>query len=229
MHDWEVFDAVRPVLGMKYGANRARMFAFSLAGGGICAVSPGKGLTNQQFEALEKWGRPTFLLAPNHFHSAGIAEWKARYPDVVVVSHANAAARLSRQVPGVRFQELTLLEASLCQGDRIISVPMARQGETWVSLSTSAGRTWFVTDSLVNESRLPRGAMGFFIRAVGFREKLMTNPFFKRFFLTDKPAYKRWVENQLQTDTPDLFVPAHGDVLTGPDVAERLRAATEIA
>ncbi len=102
---------------------------------------------------------------------------------------------------------------------------MAKQGETWVSLATSTGRLWFVTDGIVNETRLPAGPMGMMMRVLGFREELMANPVFRRLFISDRQGYADWVAEQVAADPPDVFVPAHGAVLRGADVGERLRAA----
>ena len=56
------------------------------------------------------------------------------------------------------------------------------------------------------------------------RARLMTNPLFVRLFVADRPAHRAWVLEQLDRDRPTLFVPSHGAVLRGPDVADRLAA-----
>lgn len=227
--EWEIFDAQRPVLAGLYGANRARMLAFGLADGTLCVVSPGSGLDEARFAALEAHGRPSVLLAPNHFHNAGIAPWKQRYSEAIVVAHPTAIPRLRRQVPGVEVQDLSALQARLAEGTRLLSPPMARQGETWVSVKMQEGTAWFVTDGIINETRLPSGPLGWFLKIVGFRTRLMTNPFFKRLFLKDKSEYKRWVLRELEQDPPAVFIPAHGAVLRGADLVERLAAVTREA
>lgn len=226
---WEVYDDARPFLGGIYSKQRVRMAVIGLGDGGLLVVSPGAPTSDARFEALAKWGTPRFLLAPNHFHNGGIAAWKARFPDATVVAHERALARLRKKVPGVQFQDLTALRAALPEGVRVFSPPMAKQGETWVSLKTADGTGWFVTDGLLNEERMPGGPLGLLMKVIGFRAGLLTNPFFKRFFLTDKAAYKAWVAEELERDKPTLFVPSHGTVLRGPDVGDRLRAATDAA
>lgn len=226
---WDVYDESLPFAGATYGKQRVRMAVLGLGDGGLLVVSPGVPVSEAHWEQLATWGKPRFLLAPNHFHNGGIATWKARFPDARVVAHPRALARLRKQVPGVTFEDLGPLEAALPAGMRLLSPPMAKQGETWVSAKTKDGVAWFVTDSLLNEERIPGGAMGFVMRALGFRTGLITNPFFKRLFLKDKPGYKVWVGAELDRDNPTLFVPSHGAPLRGPDVASRLRAATDAA
>lgn len=225
--DWEIFDDDRPFAGAIYGAARVRMALVGLGGGALLVVSPGAPLSDARAERLARWGSPRFLLAPNHFHNGGIAVWKTRYPDARVVAHPRAQKRLRKKVPGVAIEDLALLEPALPAGVRIFGPPMAKQGETWVSLATAAGRAWFVTDGILNAERLPRGATGLVLRLLGFRTGLMTNPFFKRLFLTDKAAYKAWL--CAERERPTLFVPAHGAVLRGPEVWRELIAVTESA
>lgn len=229
MTTWEVYDDALPFAGAIYGKQRVRMAIFGLGGGALLVVSPGAPMTEADWEEVARMGTPRFLLAPNSFHNGGLAAWKARYPEAKVVAHERAQARLRKQVPGVEIEGLALLEAALPEGMRLVSPPMAKQGETWVSVRTKEGSAWFVTDALVNESRLPPGVVGIAARVIGFRTELMTNPIFKRIFLKDKAAYKAWVNLELDRDRPSLFVPSHGDVLRGVDVVDRLRAATDAA
>jgi glyoxylase-like metal-dependent hydrolase (beta-lactamase superfamily II) len=226
---WEVYDEDRPFLGGVYSKQRVRMAVIGLGNGGLLVVSPGAPTSDARFEQLAKWGTPRFLLAPNHFHNGGIATWKARFPQATVVAHERALPRLRKKVPGVELQDLSALQAALPEGVRLFSPPMAKQGETWVSVKTTEGTAWLVTDGILNETRLPGGPLGLLLRVFGFRTELLTNPFFKRFFLTDKAAYKVWVREELERDRPTLFVPSHGAVLRGPDVADRLRAVTDAA
>jgi hypothetical protein len=226
---WEIYDETLPFLGAKYGPQRVRMAVLGLGGGGLLVVSPGVPVSDAQWEALAKYGTPRFLLAPNHFHNAGIAAWKARFPEVRVAAHPRALKRLRKKVPGVDFEDLTGLTAALPEGMRLVSPPMAKQGETWVSVKTKEGVAWFMTDNLMNEERIPGGAMGFGMKLLGFRAELQTNPFFRRIFLEDKAGYKAFVNAELDRDSPSLFVPSHGSPLRGPDVVSRLRAATDSA
>ncbi|MEQ1564302.1 MAG: hypothetical protein ABMA64_01605 [Myxococcota bacterium] len=225
MGAWEQWDD-RPLLGSTYGPTRVRTFVFGLRDGGLCAVSPG-GRDEQRFAELEAHGPVRFLLAPNHFHNLGLASWKARFPDARVVAHPLALPRLRKRVPELGFEDLTALEAALPEGVRLFSPP-ATQGETWVSAKTADGSTWFVTDGILNETELPRGVMGWGMWAMGFRTGLLTNPMFKRLFVR-KAEYQEWVRQQLALDPPTRFVPCHGAVLTGPDVAAALREVTDRA
>ncbi len=221
---WEVFDDQLPLLSATYGGGRARMVALGLRGGGLAVWSPGKHADAAR-DALKHWGDVRFLLAPNHFHNAGLAEWIKHAPGAVVVAHPDAHARLRKQVPSITaIAGLDDLSTALPDGARVFGPPMAKQGETWLAVEKGDLRALAVCDSIVNMPRVPWAFW-----ALGFRARLMTNPLFKRLFLTDKTAYKEWLLTELATHPPNVFIPSHGDVLRGAGVADDLKRVTEIA
>lgn len=224
VESWEVFDEALPFLGAVYGPQRARMAVLGLGGGDLLVVSPGVPVAEEGWAKLSAWGTPRFLLAPNHFHNAGLAPWKERFPGATVVAHPRALPRLRKRLPGLELHGLEALEAALPDTIRIFGPPSARQGEVLVSAKIAGGAAWFVTDAIVNQERLPGGATGLVMRLAGFRAELMTNPFFRRFFMGDRAAYRTWLSAELDRERPVLFVPSHGAPLRGPEVTERLQA-----
>lgn len=226
---WEIFDDERPLAGVIYGRQRVRTVVVGLGDGGLLVFSPGVPLEEQVWSELAKLGRPRFLLAPNHFHNAGLSSWKARFPEAQVVAHPTALRRLRKKVPGIDIRDLSTLETALPKGIRVFSPPGVKQGETFVSVSTKEGVAWIVCDAIINEHKLPGGAAGAAIRLLGFRAELMTNPVFKRIFVRERRAYKDFVLAELARETPRMLIPCHGDPLRGDDVADRLRAITSSA
>ena len=224
---WELHDPALPLATTIYSRQRVRMAVIGIGGGDLLIVSPGTSLSDAAWARVAAWGTPRFLLAPNHFHNAGLARWHDRFPAATIVAHPRAHARLRKKLPGRDIADLGALQT--IPNLRLFSPPGAKQGETLVAVQRPAGPAWFVTDALLNESKLPGGATGLFLRLVGFRTGLITNPFFKRLFLADKPAYKQWLRAELEREPPTLFIPAHGDPITGPDLVDRLRAATDAA
>lgn len=226
---WEIFDDRLPFAGTLYSKGTARMVVIGLGGGELLVVSPAARLGEARWAQLERWGRPRFLLAPNHYHSLGLTAWKERYPEVTIVAHSTALPRLRKRLPGLTFSELDVLQAALPPEVRVFSPPQAKQGETWVSVKTGEGVAWFVTDGILNLERLAGGPMGLLLRLAGFRARLMVNPLLKRLFLRDKAGFKTWVTRELERDRPVLFVPAHGAPLRGPGVSDQLLAAVAAA
>lgn len=222
---FEVHDAEIPFASAFYGPQRVRMALLGLGGGELLVVSPGAPWDEAWGRAIAQWGTPRYLLAPNHFHNAGLEAWKARYPDAAVVAHARALPRLRKKFPALAVDDCAKLATALPAGVRLFGPPMAKQGETWLSVRTREGVAWYVTDGLVNEERLPGGPLGLFMRMLGFRTGLLMNPFFARLFVEDRAAYAEWVRVEIERDRPTVLVPAHGAVMCGEDVGERILRA----
>ncbi|MBK7829525.1 hypothetical protein [Nannocystis sp.] len=98
---WDIYDDTLPFAGAKYGPQRARMAAIGIGDGGLLIVSPGVPMSDAAWHELANLGAPRFLLAPNHFHNAGLAAWQARFPAATIVAHPRAQARLRKKLPGL--------------------------------------------------------------------------------------------------------------------------------
>lgn len=217
---WEVYEESTPLLGATYGRGRARMLALGLRGGGLAIVSPGT-RGDEARSGLERWGEPKFLVAPNAFHNAGLAEWKRAYPGARVVAHEMARKRLEKKVPDAGpIDDLALLKRELPEGVTLFGPPMARQGETFVRVERRDVRALAVCDAMTN---LPEASLFFWL--IGFRARLMTNPLFKRVFLTSRAEFKRFMLEELDQHPPNVFIPSHGTVMKGEGVAAALREA----
>ena len=220
---WLELDAALPLLAATYGRAGVRMTAIGLEGGGFAVVSPGtRGEAAR--EALRARGAVRFLLAPNHFHNAGLADWQAAFPDARLVAHPTAIPRLRRKVPGASFGDLEALRAALPAGVRLLSPPMARQGETWIAVQRPGLSALVVCDAWVHLE-----VVDWTYRLAGFRPGLMVNPLFKRLFLRSKADFKAWAARELAEIAPDLLVPAHGAVMRGEGTTAALLRVTEQA
>lgn len=217
---WVELDAALPLLAATYGKARVRMTAVGLAGGGFVVTSPGSRAAAAR-DALAARGPVRYLLAPNHFHNAGLAEWQAAFPDARVVAHPTAIPRLRRKVPGVAIGDLDELRRALPEGVRLLSPPMARQGETWLAARRPGVSALVVCDAWVNLETIDWKH-----RIVGFRGGLILNPLFKRLFLRSKSDFQAWAAREIAELSPDLFVPAHGAIVRGEEVARELLRVT---
>lgn len=221
---WEIYDAAAPLAAHQWGKPSVRMLVVGLGEGELLVVSPLRKLPEESWAQLESWGRVRWLLAPNAFHNLGLEPWQARFPDARIVAHPRALPRLRKRLPQLQFGELDELRARLPSHVRLLEPPGAKQGETWLAVDDPTTRSWFVADSFVNESKLP-GALGLFMRVMGFRTGLIANPFFMRFFTPDKAAYARWLEGEFEARPPQRFIPSHGALVEGDTLVDQLRSA----
>ncbi len=199
-----------------------RAVAQRLDDGSVALVSPIAGTVAASASALGALGQPSFVLAPNHFHHLGLAETRLRYPEARVVASPVAARRLTAQFDGV-VEGLDGLRARLPEGVTLLQPPGVKTGEVWLRVQTSQGVTWVVSDAFFNVTFPLRGTMGVLLRATGTAPGLRIGSTFLWLGLSDRRAYRGWLEAQLKADAPTTLVPGHGDVLHDDALPERLQ------
>jgi hypothetical protein len=104
-------------------------------GGGVCVVSPTRGVDPSALAAHA--GDVRFLLAPNHYHHLGVASWLASCARAVAVCSEAARPRLVRKVD-TPWGELEDLAAALPEDASILVPEGTRNGEVWLE----AAGTW---------------------------------------------------------------------------------------
>lgn len=182
-------------------------------------------LTEAGMAELESLGTPKVLIVPNRIHRLDARIYKQRYPDVLVVAPA-AAKPYVEEILSVD----AIAEDYLPNYGIICHQPAGiRPQELVYELPIPTGKALIFTDILFNltepylEKYVPKskfilrglGAVGYFgITALG-----------KRFFITDRNAYRQWLE-ALADNVPSLQVisVAHGEPIT-KDCPQRLREA----
>lgn len=200
-----------------------RTTALRLRDGGVLLISPTRGLGDAAHEELAALGAPSVLLAPNHFHHLGLGEHRERYPEARVVASAVAAPRVQKKT-GLEVATLDEVRQQLPDGAAIVESAGTRSGETWLSVHTARGIAWVVSDAFFNLPSLPQNTFGLALRATGTGPGLRIGRTYTTLAIDDKRAYRRWLGEVLDRRPPTLLVPGHGDVLEGPDLADRLRA-----
>jgi len=194
---------------LDYGIARALLVR--LDDGGLVVVSPPSGMREPGWAEVDALGEVRWLVAPNHFHTGGLAAWVGRYPSAQVVAEPAAHARLRRVVRGLRVDGMQAVRDALPGWMALVTVPYATQGELMVVLE-GAPRVWFVVDVIVYERAL-RGLRGALFRLLGFRTALQRNPIFWRLFAGDRAKAAAWWRAQIEAAPPDAFYPSHGQAI----------------
>jgi hypothetical protein len=202
-----------------------RSVALALGGGRLAVYSPLPGMDAAGHAELSRLGRPTFLVAPNHFHNRGLAGHAAAHPGVEIVAAAAAVPRLRRQCRLAVGDEAPL-RAALPAGLALLAPPTSRTGELWISVEAAGARAWMVGDAFFNIARTPRTPMGLLLRLLGISPGLRIGTSF-RWLIRDRAAYLAWLLATLRTHPPTALVPCHGDILQGPDLPDRLARLAE--
>ena len=119
-------------------------------------------LDETETAALERHGRPTFLVVPNDHHRLDAKGWKERYPQLVVVAPAGARDKVA-EVVAVDTTAPDFDDPSV----RFLAVPGTRGHEAALVVQRPAGTTLVLND-LVGNIQTEQGFGGWLLRLMGF-------------------------------------------------------------
>ena len=197
--------------------------AVRLTTGGLAIVSPTRGLGDAVHEALVSTvGQPELLVAPNHYHWMGIAEWQDRYTDTRAIASARAGKRLAGKVD-VPLGDLTGLRERLPPSISILEPPGTRNGELWLRATDPDGSVlWVVGDAWFNFPQIPPGAYGLLCRAIRVGPGLEIGRSWNWLGVADRKAYRRWVLQELERSGPTQLLMSHGELVGDAGLADAL-------
>ncbi len=223
---WTVVESSLPALTYTYafGPGIARALAIPVKGG-FAVVSPPCNAPDTMFTELEKHGPVRALIAPNAFHSLGLAPWKARYPDVPIFAPAQSIARLEKNTKLTGIRPVADMQPMLGNGLEIIDMPHYKTGEVLVRWRIEGGYAWYVTDVILNMPKVPPGPFGLIMRWTRSAPGLRRNALAGLFMVKNKRALYGWLAEQAEKTPPTLVVPCHGEPERPADPAAAIKAA----
>lgn len=188
-----------------------RCVAIQLQSGGLCLYSPVAGISEDATQSLADVGNVTHLLAPNHYHNKGLAEYVKAFPDAMLCCTEGARPRLSKQT-GLAFEVLSPTTLPLPEGVRLVATVGLKTGEVWVEVVTQNACLWIVTDAFSG----PKGKQDF----VGNQPDLLGT--FPKFGVSDRLVYTTWLRGAIQAARPTALLPCHGAAVAGETLADDL-------
>lgn len=228
---WTLLDSDTHTLTAEYEfrpGSQARSLATRFDADELLVISPPVGLSDEENEKLREHGKVTAIVAPNGMHYLGVRSLLDAYPDARVYAPASAAQRISKKKPGFDIQPLAELTERAKGAARVWDVPGFSIGETWVTVATGSGPIWYVSDSCFNMPELPKSFLvGRLMKWTSTAPGLRMNGIGNLFFLKDRAAYRRWFDERLEEETPNVLVPAHGAVYSDPDLGSALRSQVD--
>jgi len=190
-----------------------RSVAIVLRDRSLCVISPIEGVPATAYNSLEAVGEVNHVLAPNHYHNKGIAEFLKIYPDAKTYSSAAAADRLKKQT-GIKFGSLETLRKQLRKGISFLEPDGLKTGEVWLRFSNPQVTAWLVVDSFCGPKLKKQ-------EIEADTPELLTT--FPNYGVADAAEYGSWVEEQLRKDTPTLLVPCHGSIVRSSRLPKSLK------
>jgi len=207
-----------PVEGLKgvYSLHKGnlRSIAVQLANDSYCVISPIASIPAAAYEPLGPRSAIRFVLAPNHYHNKGLADFSNNFPKAKILASELARKRLKDQT-GLKFGELSALAALLQKKHTLLEPKGLKTGEIWLRHKTPNLTAWVVTDAFCGP-KMDKGA------AEAAKPELLKT--FPNFGVADKSAYCEWVQAQLEADKPQLLIPCHGKTLRSAKLTASLAA-----
>ena len=186
-----------------------RCTALRLSDGTLCLYSPVLGLGGEAKASLAALGEVSYLLAPNHYHHKGLAEYAEAFPKAKIVCSGGAQTRLEKQT-GLTFERLERLEALLPVGSDFAEPDGLKTGEVWLVVKTEQDRLWIVCDCFKG----PKGKVGHVGQTI---EMLGTFP---TYGIKDKDVYAAWLQGRSAADEPTMIIPCHGSMVRNEHLAK---------
>jgi hypothetical protein len=198
-----------------YVANKGglRCSAFKLTDGSLCLFSPVLGLGDEALQSIKSIGTVSHLIAPNHYHNAGLAEYAKAFPAAKLNASPEAASRLAK-VTGLNFEDLHNLKKVLPKSFSILEPKGLKTGEVWISSIGKLLKAWFVVDAIAGPKMSGK------IERFDHPELLKTFP---TYGVRDFAVYSGWFLEQLKADQPRLVVPCHGGLIAADNLPVTLR------
>jgi hypothetical protein len=189
-----------------------RCTAIKLADGSLCLFSPVLGLTEQVIEKLALLGDVSFILAPNHYHNKGVAEYADAFPKAALVAPGPAIPRIEK-VTGISFQTLTALEEKLPNNISIIHTQGLKTGEVWLKVENENKNAWVVVDAFCTMKDNAKKTESDTPQILGT---------FPKMGVQDRKLYLPWALEQITQDQPSLILPCHGSTIKSAHLPAKL-------
>lgn len=161
--------------------------------------------------SLEAIGRPAWILVPNRHHASDAGWYADRYPSARVLVPAEIRPTLFETVPRIDGSLDEDWPESLHGEIAVVPLRGTRIGE--VAFVHGPSRTLVLTDACFHyrDGDLPWAAR-LFMRANGAYGRFGPSRLFKSFFVIDREALRRSIEQLLEHDF-DRVIVSHGRTL----------------
>lgn len=221
---WTVVDREAGVLALSYAFSKnatSTTFVATMPGRKLLVVSPAMGISDAAVGELSEFGEVAALVANNGFHHLGQTEWRKRFPEARCFAPPEAIARIRKKYPTVGdFEPLDQLANMTGSNVGFRVVPNTKIGESWFWAKTANGHAWYTSDVLVNMTKLPKFPISLLFKWTGSAPGFRVFGLGLKFIVKDKAATLRMLRDDVAAHPPTALIPAHGDILVRPSLAQ---------
>jgi hypothetical protein len=221
----EIGDGILTVAGdipMPLGNFPRRMNVVALAGG-RSAIFSAIALGEPQMERIEALGRPAVLIVPNGAHRLDAKIWKARYPEIAVLTPPGARKAVAEVVP------VDATKDNLADPDVRFHIVAGMGGkEAALTVRRPDGLTLILND-LIGHVRHPHGlGAKIMARLFGFGVHGPRIPRLVKRQIEDRGALARQLREWAAEKDLKRIIVSHGEVISRNPAGTLERIAAEL-
>jgi hypothetical protein len=165
-------------------------------------------LDEVEMQALEAWGRPSFLIIPNERHRMDARIWKERYPALHVIAPVGARAKAEEVVP-VDGTSADFADPRV----RFVTVP-GTDGREAALIVTEGNQTTLIVNELIWNVADRPGLGGWLFKKAGFTGDEPKIPAVTALTsIKDRRAVRAQLEEWSRLDGLEQIVVSHGDII----------------
>jgi hypothetical protein len=210
------------VEGALPGMSLRRQMIVVRLGDGRLVVHNAMALEESAMNEIEAWGTPAFLLVPNGWHRLDGVVFKRRYPNAKVLTPKGSRKKAEECLAVEGAYEDFPADPAV----RLETLHGVKEIEGVMLVRSNDGTTVVLNDAMFNLSSKPRDAMGWlFATVMNMAPGPRVSRLFKMLGVKDGKALRADFERFAAMGDLQRVVVAHGDVATGKEAANVLRAA----
>jgi hypothetical protein len=209
------------VQGALPGMSLKRTMVIARLSDGRLVIHNGIALEPAAMQDIERWGTPAFLIVPNGGHRLDAPAYKARYPQLRVLTPRGSRERVEQVVAVDGSYEDFPPDAEV----RFETLRGVGDAEGAMIVSSQDGTTVVLNDAMFNMDR-KRDPLGFFFTTLlGSAPGPRVSRLSKLVYVKDKRALRE--EFARYAEIPDLtrVIVAHEKIASGPEARASLHAA----
>jgi hypothetical protein len=209
------------VSGSLPGMTLKRCMTVVRLGDGRLVIHSAIALDEAGMRELEAWGTPAFLLVPSAYHRLDAPAYKARYPNLTVLTPENARAK----VEAVVHVDGTYADFPDDATVRLEGLSALDGKEGAMLVRSSDGLTLVLNDAVMNMDR-KRDILGFlFTTIMGSAPGPRVSRLAKLVLVKDRARMRADLERYAAEPGLVRLIVAHEKVASGPDARSALQAA----
>jgi len=171
-------------------------------------IHSGIALGEAGMSRIEKFGKPTFYIAPSALHRMDVKPWKLRYPELIVACPPAARSKVEERV-----KVDTVAPDFGDPAVRYMAVAGTAQREGALIVDGAQGTTLVVNDIFFNVRKQP-GIVGFIFGLLGVTGPEPKAPkLVLRKIADDKSALRAQLEQWANMDSLKRIIVSHGAVI----------------